>query len=831
MGTARDVAITLFCKEEMKTIYQNCISRSLLKRSSNFCLVLFIVLVSNVSFAQESMIGRKILQRPMEYDNGPYRVLGKNAATNFKAIGNIWIVYSDRDDNASYTAPDVKSAVISKLSFRQALFVLDETDDFVQVAQYDKLGYNKSTRIISQELKYHGWVPKENVLLWQKGMVDPITKFTKKSIAVNTITTLNDVDKYAKDENLLLYTSPNGKVRSDAQIKLYNFVFIYKETADSYLIGKKTGFAVMSVEDDILGWVSKDIVQTWNQRLALQPSGGAGAQERKLSNVPIKLFTTTADATAYYFNPALVNNTSELLFKDDFKEWQMAERPRLPVLSVEGTNPQIIHTGLTTPIYNEEKEVIIDVDEQITLNREYEIIRDKKSNVNIIFLVDGSQSMQQYTKPICTAIRDATLTISDLASESSNIEYGAIVYRGLNEDKCGNMVIQPQPLTANEQEVINFLSEDVLRIDCAESGDNKALYRGMKAAMDMFSKSKQLNETNVLILIGGEGNDPLDATTNQNELIDRITELNCSLMCFQVKYNEKPAFNKFQKDLRDIIRTSEQNIQSKHKDLYNTFIPVEYADDARDQDLLRMPYPEAAPVPGYFVWSPPMQPMKSTRLKDEIQKIILESIENNERLFAHGDAQIRGVGKRFVMDEATKNFLSQMNVDVDLLKRAAQTNIQFFMEGVTTVRNSKLTNDMFEYVIFVEDEEFATLNQELGRLVNEGLTINEQKEALETSFRKLASSYLGPGETKDIVKSMTMEDVLKKLQGLPGSKGIPLLKRRIDDLSTMTNNEIDELVTYFGAHFHMMEEYRNNAENAFFNSGQRFFWIPQRILP
>jgi len=78
---------------------------------------------------------------------------------------------------------------------------------------------------------------------------------------------------------------------------------------------------------------------------------------------------------------------------------------------------------------------------------------------------------------------------------------------------------------------------------------------------------------------------------------------------------------------------------------------------------------------------------------------------------------------------------------------------------------------------------------------------------------------------------MTMEDVLKKLQGLPGSKGIPLLKRRIDDLSTMTNNEIDELVTYFGAHFHMMEEYRNNAENAFFNSGQRFFWIPQRILP
>ena len=794
-------------------------------------ITLVVILSAMVTMKSQTKSAKDMVIRtiPSEYENGPYRVLGKDVPRLEKAR-RPWSVFSDRSHNVCYDKPDIASNVIGELSFRQVCFVVDETDDFVLLAEYDKFGYANNTKAIIKDLKLFGWVPKENVLLWSKAVIHPETKFIRKVIAVNTIPTLNDVLKYSEDEKLKLFTAPQGSERSDLKINLYTFAFIMKEQDGYFLIAKSTYTTTVSAQNDILGWVSKDIIQEWGQRMAMEPSTHS-AQERKSADIPVKLFTSEADALAYHKNPKyLVTNLSEIPFVDKYEKRYSPSYIRFPVFSISDGNPRVVHTGVVTPIFNDKGEAIIDAEEQIELNKEYESKRDKKSNINIVFVMDGSQSMQAYAKAVCTSIRDATVIVSEVSGGNANIEFGAVAYRAVSELACGNAITQQQQLTVNEQEVIDFLAEDVVRIDCGPRAEYKAVYRGLSEGLDMMSKSMQLNETNVIILIGGEGNDPNDNSATREQIESKMTKLNCSLMCFQVKNNGDPTYLKFTNDFRDLLVNSERSIRSSYSHIYPIMSEINYVSDAMDADLVRMPFPETAPVPGFFIWSPPNQAMNVGRLKNEITRIIVESIENNERLFAKSDSQIKGVGKRFEMDESTRNFLSTMKVDVDLLLRASQSNIQFFIEGYTCVENIAVNGPMLDFVLFTENLEFMNLIDKMETLIDDNNTSNTQRRELEESFKTLAQTYIG-SESSSKINNMTMETLFKRMFGLPGSDGIPLLKKRIDEIENLSGDEIRELVNYFSEKKKRLEEYREKSENQLMREGQIFYWIPQEILP
>ncbi len=604
-----------------------------------------------------------------------------------------------------------------------------------------------------------------------------------------------------------------------------------KEQAGHFLIAKGTYITPLSAGDDLLGWVSKDIIQEWSQRMAVEPSAYS-AQQRKVSQIPVKVFTMEVDALAYYKNPRVVSPVaSEIPYVDKFEKRYDPNYYRFPVLEIKDGTPRVIHTGVVTPVFNENGEAIIDAEEQIQLNKEYEFKRDKKSNINIVFVMDGSQSMMAYAKPVCTAIRDATMLAMEVSGGNSNIEFGAVAYRALSETACGNTIIEQQPLTVNEQEVIDFLSEEIVRVDCGPRAEYKSVYRGLNEGLDMLAKSNQQNETNIIILIGAEGNDPNDNVATRAQIESKMAKLNCSLMCFQVKNNGDPSFFKFNDDFNELLVNSARSIRSSYSHIYPIISEINYQSDPADPALVRMPFPEASPVPGFFVWSPPNQPMSTGRLKNEITKIILESIENNDRLFSKSDAQIKGVGKRFEMDEATRNFLSSMKVDTDLLLRASQSNVQFFIEGYACIENSGVSGPMFEFVLFVEDGEFLKLIDDMEKLVDPNNDMNVRKEKLQSAFKSLASTYVGRTESQSQIGNMTMETVFKRMFGLPGSNGIELLKKRIDEIESLSGGEISELVNYFSSKIKQLEEYRGFHENQLMKESQIFFWIPQRILP
>jgi hypothetical protein len=798
--------------------------------SMRYYLFLFCLLsLQGVLFGQQRTTGMKVLVRPSEYISGPFRVLPKLEQSERRSINSKWVVYSDRDDNFTYTEPDSTSDRINRLSYLQPLYVVGETDDFVQVIAYDRSpeAIDLNTLTIKKELASYGWLPKSRALLWICSMVDEKTKFTRKCLAINSIQSLIDIESQTTSGKLVLYTQPGGKRPTESRVLLYNFVFVFKEEGNYLLIGKKMIMAENSVQTDILGWVSKDIVQPWSHRVALEPlAGGPGAERRRLET-PARLFTQESDA-AHYARGEEFSPYNVIPYEDKYAEPMNPIIPRLPILKEVSKDPLIYYTGTVTPVFNSNNDEVMSVEEQSKVNEQYEVIRRKRSNVNIVFVVDGSEYMRRYTRPICTAVRRATNTMKSMQS-TANFEYGAVFYRSVAEKDCGLDEIRQKALTTDEEALIKFLGREEVRDDCGTSGEYRSVLKGIKRAIDLMSKEDSKNETNIIILIGARGNDNKDYDQKE-QLAQELARINCSLMAFQVQNVEsEESFQRFYTGVDIAIRRSETLISQEHSDIWPT--KTEAVFQPRDGgSILEMPFPQDAPVPGLLIQTDPGNPMDPVLLEREIRNIIVGCIDNNDRLFAKGDAHTRGMGKRVVMDEALRNMLGQMNVEIDLLKLASYDNIQFFRHGYTPMSRVGSSDDFYGYVLLLSDLELRKLMRELETLVgDESLTLSERRKHIEEAFKALAKTYFGFGESKSKVDIMSMADVLDRLYGVPGYKRSEVFNVNLNDIDNLAPGQVEEIKDEFATKLTLIEEFIRM--NHFDNFSEVYYWLPQRILP
>jgi len=501
--------------------------------------------------------------------------------------------------------------------------------------------------------------------------------------------------------------------------------------------------------------------------------------------------------------------------------------PRLPILKEVSKDPLIYYTGTVTPVFNNSNEEIMSVEEQSLVNEQYEVVRRKRSNVNIIFVMDGSEYMRRYTRPICTAIRRATNTMKAMQA-NTNFEYGAVFYRSPRELNCGLEEIRQKALTTDEEALIKFLGREEVRDDCGAAGEYRSVLKGVKRAIDLLSKEDCKNETNIIILIGARGNDNKDYDRKE-EIARELARVNGSLMAFQVLNVEtEESFQQFYNGVDYAIRESESMISDEHKDIWSTKTEAKF--QFSDEHVLQMPFPQDAPVPGLLVWTDHGNPMDPALLEREIRNVIVGCIDNNDRLFAKGDAHTRGIGKRVVMDEALRNMLSQMNIKVDLLKLASYENIQFFRHGYTPMTRAGNTDDFYGYVLLLSYAEVSKLVADLQSLVgDESLTLADRKQHIKTAFKSIAKTYFGYGESKSKVDIMTMADVLNRLYGVPGYKRNDVFNVDLDNIDNLALGQVEEIKDHFEEKLNLIDEFIKL--NGFDNFSETYYWLPQRILP
>ena len=175
----------------------------------------------------------------------------------------VWVVYSDRAENPTYTSPD-KTKRFGQLDFGEMVCIADIQGDMALVYKDDKAMARYPD--IPTTITSKGWIPMDKLLLWNKCPTDQRGIQKKGFIAIN-------LNKMSKDEifQSKKYSSPENLSKSTALNTNMNFYYVMKETEDGEYALLCNGARINSAQS-IYGWVNKNAFVEWNGRVCLEPN-------------------------------------------------------------------------------------------------------------------------------------------------------------------------------------------------------------------------------------------------------------------------------------------------------------------------------------------------------------------------------------------------------------------------------------------------------------------------------------------------------------------------------------------------------------------------------
>jgi len=785
-----------------------------------------------------SGIAQNIMKKPLLYINPTGVIL---CDSRIASEYDRWIVYSDRDNNPTYSSKN-GNEVLKKINFMEAFWVVDEDgsnrpdcgEGRVHIYKYDPtINLRGNNKLNSAAIDY-GWVPKNKMLLWENSLIHPTTRFTIKALTINQPESLINPDQFikdAKEKKLRLFNSPGleSAYENENDIRLFQFLYIFKEDKEnnSLLIGKSYDARPRRI-DEVLGWISKDIIQNWDHRLAMEPNSIEEAvAERIARKTKTTVFSTEKSARAFQEgNP--VKDTQILWNNDPFDEGFGPEKIRLPILETLSDN--IVKTGVASNVFDTLGKVVIPTEKYNLIVNQHSKLANKFRKINVIFVMDGTESMSPYFNSVVNALNSS----SDLYDNNQNsYRFGAVVYRDYPEENCpqGNKLIERQSLTTY-QELTQFLS-NVKAGDCMDRDAPEAMYHGLTTALRMFNP----DETNILILIGDAGNHENDERHTALEVIDMLAEQACSLLAYQVQSPNRPAYNAFTSQVNDLIIKSVKKIK---RDDYQTdnsgteeprFLPG-------GETVYRLNFPEGSSKPGALIFNNSTSGMMSVQVFEKEMKMLFESIDKeHDKILSDLEGQLTGIGKRSKVNPGVYHYLKRIVDDKNLLDLISYDNLQFYAEGYTPISVNAQKHSLYQYVLFISEMEFSTLNIILSNLANGGSTRAEIVENMINVYKQVLTIHYGEdgnGYTKKIISNKNAGDLIKLITGLPSTSD--LLQKytigQLNDPRVVKEKDLILIQEYLEDKYDSFSINVKNNEKYIYNVFEKkYYWIPIQLLP
>lgn len=425
-----------------------------------------------------------------------------------------WFVTSDRDENPFYNLPE--GDVIGTLEFGKNYFVVDEQKGWICIseAQVNGLKIEGANTVI-------GWVPKRKMLLWRKGLVDPVSRINRKVVLLNRADDINNVATLKNKVLVDVYTGPTTATKVK-DVGIHSFYFVYKRENNRLLIGIDP--SITAFNNALLGWIPEVRTQRWDTRICLEPNFDPLAFDERKQNpaLRIKAFPSFFKAKEFCANPV---EKPDSVFWDGDPVIQPKSRlasdgrrfignvMRMPLISsgdggVPGT--YYYETGMVGEIDVKPDgsakfiSKMDEIDEALLADR----VEDwgvKKTRVNVFFLIEGTDYSFEYQDAIIEAISKFPQKVIGKAE----IRYGALVYRDIPESNVGipgggsvDRMIELLPLTTKLDDIQNFIRN----IDFSNKVDTDpwtAMYYGLSEALKKGGfNEKQLN---IMFAIGSFG--------------------------------------------------------------------------------------------------------------------------------------------------------------------------------------------------------------------------------------------------------------------------------------------------------------------------------------
>ncbi len=803
---------------------------TLLWRSST--LLLLLTLISAGLFSQK------------EYKTIPKGWFKPSWSGSFDSTSNmssIWIVFSDRDNNPTYDGARSRD-IFKTINFMEPFFVLetDNSGKWIHIFKDNRSAIQHGQSVNAED---YGWIEIDRLLPNNRCYLNNQTVAIKAILLNTTASAWGDISK--KDfEKVKFYKDPELTIVADYECDIYQIFHIYDQYPNthprkSYLLGMNPKFEPFSERSNIKGWVDASRLTLWNHRVAVIPNARPEpVAERKSKNVKAAIFKSEQEAQKFrngdkgYPDYAIGRG-------DQFRvqEQILPQEPRNPVIfNTKDINQYqgIMKIGYISEVESQSGSGKISNPEMAEVHIEYNETRVNARQVNVLFVIDGTQSMGPYFAGVANAL---TESMHQLQNYSANkYRFAAAIYR--DKDDGEELLFEHKGLTQNYNEVSSWLKTR-RAISTNDKDLPEAMYYGLQEALRRVNLPVN-DQTNYVFLIGDtkdHGRVGDWTYVLQTEVVEMLNRNNCYFSAIQVNNQLTPEFKGFQDQCKVLMNAVSQYQYKKGVNMAKSAgMPVppapQWGIDTERRFFMNNPI-----YPGFIRYC-----YNSSLAPAEVTKEITNCMKNLDVSNTDGIKTMQTfVETGGLKTEAPTNmqlaYLSRMeNIPMANLRILAENHVQLYYEGYTSTDSKLLSHPVWQYEILCTSDDLHDIINYLEKIDDQDGNDTDLRESFVNAWSVILKSTLG--ELKENAENMTVAELEILLFGSVGTT--PLLEYKLGDFLDPSKISIKQLrdfkisisqnkrilkYIYEGVNESLKKKYE------WISNERKFFWIPQYLLP
>ena len=780
------------------------------------------MLISMSLFAQE----QKVLTVPEKYLFPTENV--ELPKPNDILSDQSWFVWSDRSNNPVFLTSDGNEK-IAEAAFGEKFAVLGIQGNRLRLAKIDDI----VNGMLQQGKQYFGWVDADKLVLWNHCLITDCCKKDKKAMVFNFVDS-NNSGSQGLSPNFYNGAGSNYESLSQAGTGIARMYFVYKETGDYLLLGRSSNFINTELSDVVDGWIPKRYCSIWSTNLALEINWYPEAVNERENNINnVLVWENQADA-------ASLSKEGKWLFRENhmYQERTNGFRNRFLLLEQNITPEGNIHNqpikvGLIGDISKMDQDEV-DWEKLLTLTDGLE----KTRNINILFVVDASKSMEGYSVSVANALHKAMDIINEknnASTEQNQFRFGAVLFRDEAEENIVHIFGSHFTGNINElgQWVQTYMTPQYNRYDIDTP---EALYFGINQALETYSPNP--NETNYLIVIGdaGDHQNPEKVRTfiNEEQIIDNLVKYNMNMLAYQLHRPVVQSADNPYQDFENQVKRIMLNSANKSRNQMNIDTSEVINFETTGDNFFKLN--SQSPVIGAIF----IETTNATTTVQQLETYLIDAIERiNDQTTKHLKELIKvlegssNIGEMpQIIDDLIKSGMGIQDIKIIL---SGGLN-QVYQEGYTLLQPENASYPWFQYVLLIEKSDLHTLKSGLSKLIRcKDYSPPQRRKRLIYAWEEILIICNGNHSNIELRQS-TARDLSMCMTCLPGkNKFLNVKLSDLQDPVVVSDKDINEFIRDFEETLQIVDKILNMGTEypsiSDPESNEIYFWIPTDIFP
>ncbi|MEZ2336863.1 type VI secretion system protein TssR domain-containing protein [Mucilaginibacter sp. RCC_168] len=788
-------------------------------KMKNILIMLLLLGCFSVNAQSPVSISKKVITLPAAFEkpNENTNIYNSDDKTSLP-----WIVFSDRDENYTYTSPG-GTLIMKKLKFMDPFYVSEERNGYIKLIKYQP-GMVQGRKLTNKKSSQsYGWISKSKVLLWQSAFINQGTYPSKYIAVISGKNPLLMPDfYYDKTDSLYVFTSPELE-RKKTKLALNNIVYVFKKSDDGkkMLVGSEGQLVADSAARSVYGWVAADALHNWGNRLYI------GSAKNNTTDVDDSAATAINQAILVAAPP-----TTSTYFK--FDPLITPDEPvlrSLPVITGNVLNPNDkLGTGLAVDVYDKSNNSILNVKGSHLKYLDYLNIRKNIHHINVVFVVDGGSTMRNYFSGITSTIQSFE-NIFNAHIKGNQITYGGVVYR--NAKDCPSGGINKLNFTTDYRELVKYFDKQAsVTNGCGTTLQNQPVFEGINTALTLFKG--HTNETNLIVLIGTTGSADYNADDIAN-VADQMAAADARLLAIQVFSDYNPIYNDFVIQARRIVSQSAIKLADLKKQRMITGEGLsnvqQFNTSLSDSISFYLDYPKNSMIQGAVVFPPKGVVKTNQAMRLSVDRLMRETdYDINTQVHALDSAfRLTGRENRFVQPGVIAQVSPVAN---DLGNNMPHNAFKYFISAELPANIVSQHSGQLQYLLILNEQEYNQLTDILSLMIGENLQqdASDYRKKLFKNYVDIIQKRLNQKISKGDIKDMPLSTYFKTVTGLPLPGKNNFQNTKVADLrGDMPQAQFEGYIKFL---VHSSEQVKRSVlvNQHFTSNGKTYFYITQANL-